>query len=81
MTWTFGHPRDYFIAGIIVGMLFSAWVAVMVGLFMVGRKDRPKQLVWWRRWPMAVTPMRHKHFWRHVGRKKYVKAPGGTTHE
>jgi hypothetical protein len=38
MTWTFGHPHDYFYAGIIVGVLFSMWVAVVVALFVQTRR-------------------------------------------
>jgi hypothetical protein len=38
MTWTFGHPRDYFIAGFIVGVLTMAWVAVMVVLYVQTRR-------------------------------------------
>lgn len=36
--WTLEHPYDYFLAGVLVGILFTAWVIIMIGLYLTGKK-------------------------------------------
>jgi hypothetical protein len=37
MTWTLVHPHDYFIAGIVVGVLLNCWVFVLILLYRESR--------------------------------------------